>query len=335
MAIELTYGAYQFPLAPMVTITRKPAQGFPNPQIYDVTWTIHGELYSPGSQTLAGNIALRDAMIAAFTKQHDLVWKDGSTIVKAMLKNRAIGGLRISIDLPEDDTAYATHVPYRVDVSGTFRSEAIDLLPTAPAPLPTELVCGEYTAAESIDGNEKVLSLSGLFRGPDTATLRAAVDALIIQFGGHTLNKSIQFLYDSDSAFRHQVQFQLEIVDTDASPEVYEVDETIEVRNQVPIVIPRPVLGNRPPVLQNAPLQPTIVIQQGTAAGRNGYPSEAVYAVKRVQLPLVEQPSIVRHSPEPRPGGHTAFRISWRFVMVSADPINSPIYPASAAPFTP
>ncbi len=336
MAIELSYGTYQFPLAPVVTISRRPAQQFPRSQAYVVTWRIEGELYSPGAQSLAGNIALRNALLEALAEQRDLIWKDGATVVKGMIAANAIGGLSIVTDFPSDETAYATHVPFRVEISGVYKTEHVDQsVGAGPLQEPfeaIELIWGEYTVTETIEGNEAALQVSGSFRAPDQVTLRVAIEELAISLGGHLLQKTLSFVFNSDGVFQHQAQFQLVIIDTDSSPDVFEVNETIEVRSQTPLVIVRQLIGGVAPILQSAPLEPTYVIQEGTAVGRSGYPNELVYVVKRVQLPEVEPRSIVRHSPELRPGGHTGYRLSWRFVMVSTDPITAPILPIAATP---
>lgn len=328
MAISLEYGNYKFPIPPMVTITRRPAQAMRNPQAYLETWQIRGDLYDASGQNLTAILAMRAAMETAFSSQSNLTWKDASTgeVVDALLVDRAIGGLTILIDFPDDPVAYATHCPFRIEVSGEFRREHLDDAPGSATPADSAMIFGEYTVSESKEGNELVLSISGMLRGPTEAALRAKIDSIAAATvtGGVSLRKQVNFLFDADSIFRNQAQFVIEIADVANSPDVFEVEESIEIRNAMQLTIPRILLGDRDPVFQQGSRLPTIVVQHGSAVGRTGYPSTLLYAVKRVLLPDIEQPVIVRDAPVPRPdgSGYTNYRLSWRFVMAGTAAID-------------
>ncbi len=323
MAIDLYYGTYKFPIAPMVTIARRPAQGVAQPQAYTQTWTIRGELFEPGSGALEGYILLREKLASAFSQQNDLLWVDGHNVVKALRHASAIGGLTISVNLPEDPTAYATHVPYQIEVSGTFMSQHLDADGVVTFN-PADLIFGEYTAHEERQSNELIKRLSGRFHGQSPLHLRMAIDNLQTSVPGVLLRKSVQLQYDSSGRFTNQIQFAMDLVDSSASPDVFDVDEVIEVQQGGSYAVPRLLLGGRDPVFQSGPVQPTIIVQHGSAVGRTTYPSTAIYGVKCLPLPEIEPPSFVRESPIPRPdgSGYHQFRLSWRRVMASPSTVD-------------
>ena len=79
------------------------------------------------------------------------------------------------------------------------------------------------------------------------------------------------------------------------------------------------------------PMLPTFVFQTGSAVGRTAYPNEQAFAAKILSFPDFEPPKIVRQSPVPLPdgSGYTGYRLSWRFAMVSDQPLVGPIGPRS------
>jgi len=329
MAVTLQWGSYTFPLTPKISVRREPTTDYPVPGCFRKTWDLEGELYA---NTPAACLAARQSIDAIVRGNiiPSLKLMDSATVLDCLLAENAVEPLTISgYDVPPaDGTEYATHVPFRISVSGLFISTLVD---TTTGTLPSNQVWGEYAIVETTEPNGNVrTSVDGFFRGNGTA-IDEAVDVLI-----ESLNTGDRRLM-AKRITRHagvvttgtiervnRVEFALEFSGSEAgSNDVYDFQESIDYQMQTRVTLLKPVLGNNPPIMQLGTITPAIITQSGQAFGRTDYPN----APSPLYSSHVEPAYVGKTSPVRGPDGTlTGFGRRWRYSMVvpMLPPVDAP-----------